>query len=643
MSTETGTIHDDSEDIGSNPSDNPSFRDVLDARMSRRALIGGGIATAAAVGFLSGTTASVLDATGAEANGASGSRLGFQSVPVGSLDTIVVPDGYVAEILIPWGTPLASTGPAWKKDGSNTAAEVAQQVGQHHDGMHYFPLGRGKERNQRGLLVLNHEYIDRTIFYSEAEGLAPMSLGKVAKALEAHGVTVIEVALEGGKWKQVDSAYNRRVTGTTPVGFSGPVPSDHPLLQSNNAPMGTLNNCAHGYTPWGTYLACEENFNGYFGTAAPGFAPTALQSRYGFNAGGFGYQWHLGDPRFDIAVNPNEAHRFGWVVEIDPMDPSSMPTKRTALGRFKHEGATVTEARGGQVVVYSGDDENKEYIYKYVSSRAWRRMRRDGISPLDEGTLYVAKFNDDGSGEWLPLVFGTGPLTPANQWVDQADVLLRARQAADALGATKMDRPEWVAVDPKSNDVFVTLTNGSSASGAANPRANNVFGHIIKWREKHKDAAALTFEWDVFVLAGDPAIDPLVNINGDMYGSPDGLWFDDGGRLWIQTDISNGTQNVGNYANIGNNQMLAANPKTGETRRFLVGPRGCEVTGVVTTPDQTTMFVNIQHPGESSVAWGNPTPANPRAVSNWPDHDPAGRPRSATVVIRKIGGGVIGS
>ncbi|WP_395108320.1 PhoX family protein [Actinomadura sp. SCN-SB] len=333
------------------------------------------------------------------------------------------------------------------------------------------------------------------------------------------------------------------------------------------------------------------------------------------------------------------------MVEIDPFNPRSTPVKRTALGRIKHEGAVITESRG-RIVTYCGDDQDGEYIYKFVGDAPWKSLRARGKSPLDHGTLYVARFDDDGTGAWLPLKYGVGPLTKANGWQDQADVLLRTRTAADAVGATRMDRPEWVAVHPDSNDVYCTLTNGTGWNNAANPRKPNPYGHIIRWTEHRGDNTATTFEWDIFMLAGDPEYDPRVELAAeDVFGSPDGLWFDADGRLWIQTDVSNSSQNRPDrgYDNIGNNQMLAADPRTGDLRRFLVGPRGCEVTGVVTTPDQRTMFVNIQHPGEDTAFWGTPTPANPRAVSNWPDHDPAGRVRSATVVIRKRDGGIIGT
>ena len=645
---------DDPDDISSNRSTTATFAEVVQSRLSRRSLVAGSLG-AGLVGFLAPSSASGVTAAppttpgNAVKGGPSGALLGFTAVATSKEDTFVVPEGYVAEVLIPWGTPLFASGPVWRKDASNSAADQAQQVGMHHDGMHFFPLGKGKDQSngkqasRQGLLVVNHEYIDPILLYPE--GPTPMTPEKVAKALHAHGVTVIAVEQRAdGSWSQVDSDYNRRVHGNTPVTFSGPVGPSHPALAASGPARGTLNNCSMGFTPWGTYLACEENWNSYFGTTSATWAPSVEEKRYGIDKVGFGYNWHLADPRFDIAINPKEAHRFGWCVEIDPYDPQQVPVKRTSLGRFKHEGAHVTESKG-RVVVYSGDDQDKEYIYKFVGSEPWRKVRAKGRSPFDEGRLYVAKFNDDGSGAWLPLVHGEGPLTTANGWADQADVLLRTRTAADAVRATPMDRPEWITENPRTGDLYCTLTNGSSGVNAANPRKPNPYGHIIRWQERQDDKTGTAFDWDIFVLAGDPAYDPKVTIKGDIYGSPDGLYFDADGRLWIQTDISNSSQNLASkgYDNIGNNMMLAADPRTGETRRFLTGPRGAEITGVVTTPDQKTMFVNVQHPGEATTAWGAPTPANPRAVSNWPGFDPAGRPRASTVVIRRADGGVIGA
>jgi uncharacterized protein len=652
----------DTDDIGSNQSGNPHLADMIAARLSRRNVLSGGLA-AAAVGFLGGGCADGGSAEPDSDTVSSGETalsfkpkkrplLGFEEVQPSTEDTVVVPPGYTYDILIPWGTPLFANSPAFAEDASNTAADQALQVGFNHDGKHYFPLGFGAFANRRGLLVVNHEYTDANQIYTAAQGAAitadEAGKEKVAKALAGHGVTVVEIVRQrDGTWTHVvGSRYNRRVTGTTPMAFSGPVGADHPMLASSitPSPLGTLNNCAHGVTPWGTYLACEENWNGYFGTADATWTRTELEARYGVTAAGFGYNWHIAEPRFDVAVNRNELNRFGWVVEIDPFDPTSTPVKRTALGRLKHEGATVTESRG-RVVLYSGDDENGDYLYKFVSSAPWRLLRARRKSPLDHGTLYVAKFSDDGTGVWLPLVHGTGALTVENGWADQADVLIRTRQAADAVGATRLHRPEWVSVHPKTEEVYVTLTNGSGNSSAINSgRDPNPYGHIVKFKEARNDDTA--FSWDIFMLAGDPAYDPSVPLDQSVFGSPDGIWVDPDGRVWIQTDISNSSQNLASrgYDHIGNNQMLAADPESGDVRRFLTGPRGCEITGVCTTPDQRTMFINVQHPGESTTYWNNlngaPTPANPTTVSSWPF---GGRPRSATVVIRKLDGGKIGT
>ena len=645
----------DSDDIPSNPTDNPHLADMIGARMSRRGLLGGALA-ATIVGFVAADSlaASVAAATGTDKK-APQPLLGFTGITASTEDTIRVPDGYTWDVLVPWGTPLFD-GVAWQEDASNSAADQALQVGFNHDGMHYFPLNNGRGGNKRGLLAINHEYTDASQIYTAAQTstITPDAAGaeKVAKALAAHGVTIVEVAQLGdGSWTHVvGSQFNRRITGTTPMQFSGPVAAAHPMLASaiSPTPRGTLNNCAHGYTPWGTYLTCEENWNGYFGTDVTTFTPTALEARYGVTRTGFGYNWHKAEQRFDLSVNRAEANHFGWVVEIDPSNPTSTPTKRTALGRIKHEGATVVESRG-RVVVYTGDDENGDYLYKFVGDRKWREHRARRRSPLDHGTLYVAQFDGAGNGTWLPIVHGSGPLTIANGWLDQADVLIRTRQAADALGATRCHRPEWVAVNERTRDVYVTFTNGSGNGSPVNSnRDPNPYGHIVRLQEADADNTALTFTWDIYVMAGDPAYDATVPATQPAFGSPDGIWVDDDGRVWIQTDISNSSQNLASrkYDNIGNNQMLVGDPNTGELRRFLTGPRGCEITGITITPDQRTMFVNIQHPGESTTYWnglngGAPTTANPTTVSTWPYH--AGRrPRSATVVIRKEDGGKIG-
>ena len=646
--------NDDIENIGSNTSDNRSISDVVAARFSRRAALKGGVGLAALSFFGGASLAGAGAALATPGKGGKAGLLGFQSVPISTMDNVVVPPGYTARVLIPWGTPLSSSGPAFKDDASNSAAEQAVQVGTSHDGMHFFAMpvkgaslpeqSRGRKQSKRGLLVLNHEATDQVLLFKD--GTASFSQEKVNKSLNAHGVTIVEVALVQGRWTHVDSRFSRRITGLTPVTFSGPLTLADKRLASKNEAMGTLNNCSMGYTPWGTYLACEENFNGYFGTTDPTWTPDKVQARYGISRNGFGYLWHTVDPRFDIAKNPREADRFGWVTEIDPFDPTSTPVKRTALGRFKHESCAVTET-DGTVVVYSGDDENLDYVYKFVGSRPYDEVLAEGKSPLDEGRLYVARFNDDGTGRWLPLVFGEGPLTAANGFSDQAEVVWKARVAGDVLGATKLHRPEWVSVDEVTKDVYVTLTNGNDTATTVPrsvvPRASNdVYGSILKWAETGGDNRSLTFDWDLFVLAGDRTKDPRVDIQGDAFGSPDGIWSDPDRRVWIQTDVSNGSQRRGDYVNLGNNMMLAADPETREIRRFLTGPNGCEITGVITTPDQRAMFINVQHPGEATTALGAPTPANPSAVSSWPTGGKS-RPRAATVVITKDDGGVIGT
>lgn len=627
----------DPDDHSSNPSSNTPFKEVVAARARRRTVLRG--AVAAAAGFLGVSAAG--GALAAQSGGRPRRLLGFSAVPTSTADQLVLPDGYTAEVLIPWGTPLRSSGPAWRPDASNTAAEQARQIGMHHDGMRFFPID---DSSRRGLLVLNHEYIDPVQLYPD--GGREITQEKINKGLAAHGVSVIEVLFDGNKWRAISSRFNRRITGNTPVTFSGPVPADHPALQANNPPRGTLNNCSCGMTPWGTYLTCEENFNLFFGTTDPNWSPSPEQARYGIVANP-PYPFYVVDPRFDIAVNPNEANRFGWVVEFDPFRPWSTPVKRTALGRFKHETATVTEV-DGYLVIYSGDDQDGDYVYRYISSRPWRQLRRWGKSPLDHGTLYVARFHDDGTGQWLPLKFGTGPLVAANGWASQADVLLRTREAADAVGATPLDRPEWIAVHPGNGTVFATLTNGSGWPGAVTPRSPNPYGHIIRWNEGPltADGEPTELSWDIFLLAGDPLYDSQVELDqSNMFGSPDGLAFDQDGRLWICADMPNDKMldpDEG-HDRLGNNCLLAADPETGELRRFLVGPRGAELTGVVVAPDRRTMFLNVQHPGETTPAIGIPSPSNPRAVSNWPDFDPNGRPRSATIAIRRTDGGVVGT
>jgi hypothetical protein len=665
---------------GSNDSANPHLHDL--AAPARRRVLAGSVGAAALGVFAPALSGCATGTSSGTSSNATRTSIGFTSVPLGTDDAVRVPRGYTAAVLYAWGDPIDGIGPRFKWDASNSAEEQLAQAGMHHDGMHFFALPRGSAGSHRGLLCLNHEYVDQGLLF--ADGMENWSRDKVVKAIHAHGVSVIEIAREGQGWRVVPSRYARRITGATPMRIAGPA-AGHRLMRTaadaeGRTALGTLNNCAHGYTPWGTYLTCEENFNGYFanpsgdveGSIGIDNKPEILrgQSRYGITKSGFGYRWHEREERFDASKHPNEPHRFGWVVEIDPFDRNAQPVKHTALGRIKHEGAEVLLARDGRVVVYMGDDERNEYLYKFVS-----RDRFDATNAydpkhrelLDHGTLYVARLSADGSGVWLPLVHGQNGLTPDNGFADQGEVLIKTRQAADRLGATMLDRPEWIAHHPTTRQMFVTLTNnsrrgttppssnaadGTTSAGSArpavdapNPRSDNVFGHILSWNENGGDPAALAFRWEVFILAGNPAAadaNQRGNIKGDAFGAPDGLWIDAGGVLWIQTDVSTRTLNRDAYAGMGNNQMLACNIDTREVRRFLVGPPGCEITGVITTPDRRTMFVNIQHPGETAGEGPN-DPANPRRFSNWPDQRPDGRPRSATVVITKEDGGVIGT
>ncbi len=626
----------------SNRSSNPSIHALLQDPGRRTVLVG--------LGALAGLGLAGCASTPAAA---ASRALGFKGVAASSADRIVVPQGYVAAVLAPWGDPVGAVGqmPAFKPDGSNSAAEQALQMGMHHDGLEFYPL----DGSRRGLLAINHEYTDDGLLHPD--GQKTWTPEKVKKAQAAHGIAVIEVAHGASGWQVLrPSRHARRITANTPLAIGGPA-AGHRLMKTAADPagrsaLGTFSNCASSKTPWGTYLSGEENWADYFHAAD---VPTAHERRWGIRKSTW-YRWHEHDERFDTVRHPNEPNRFGWIVELDPMDPLSTPVKRTALGRAAHEGAWVAVTQDGRAVVYSGEDARFEYIYRFVS--------RDRIAPggngktaaqanaelLDHGTLYVARFDADGQGRWLPLNHGVGPLTAANGFADAGEVLIKARQASDLLGATRMDRPEWLAIDNATRWVYCALTNneqrgdpGKPGPDAANPRANNTMGHIIRWREAG-DFDGDSFEWNHLLLAGDPAnLRPEArgSVLGDAFASPDTLAFDPRGVLWIGTDIS--TRSIGKHemTRLGNNQLLACNPDTGEVRRFLVGPVGCELTGATWTPDGRTLFVNIQHPGEAPSDRNDP--ADPRRYSNWPDFNPIGRPRSATVVVRRVDGGVIGA
>ncbi|MFK4687284.1 PhoX family protein [Streptomyces pristinaespiralis] len=597
---------------------------------SRRNIVAGGALAAAGLLVLGAPQAAAAPPAGRSAT-ARRPLSPFTAVAASESDTVTVPTGCTATVLAPWGRPIRASGPRWRTDAGDTAAEQAQQVGSHHHGVQFFPLADGAAGNRHGLLVIGHEATDPDLLGGGAD-----------KAIAAQGLTVLEVRRSAETWKAVDSARNRRVTGDTPVRFSGPVAVD-------GRPRGVLACSGHGITPWGTYLAAEENVNAAFGTDDPHWRRDEQHVRYGLSANGFGHPWHHFDARFDLAAPEARPEEFGWIVELDPHDPSALPVKRTALGRFAHGSATVTET-AGRLVLHSTDAEDGGHLYKFVSSDNWRRLRDLGRSPLDHGTLYAARISPDGTGRWLPLTHGHGPLTRANGWHDQADVLVRARTAADALGATPLARPERVAVSPLDGRVYLALANSTGSSPCAGEAANGTthtpcarsadpYGRVIRWRESEATpdrdgdgATPLSFHWEEFLTPGDPTL----RADG-AFAAPKGLWFGADGTLWISTGVSghalNGPDDI--HRTAGNNALLAADPTTKEVRRFLTAPRGAEVTGVTSTPDGQTLFVNIQHPGERTARWGAPGPDNPRAVSNWPDHSRNGRPRSATVAVHR--------
>jgi len=610
------------------------FSKMVNARLSRRGFLFG----SAAIG--AGTFLALNPVAKAIAGSINSPLLNFTAIPTSTADTITVPAGYTTRNLMSWGDPIFANAPAFNADGQQNSTAQAMQFGDNTDGMSLFPMSK-----DRALLAVNNEYTNYKFLFSH-QGKS-MTADDVKKAQAALGVTIIEIGKQNGQWvMDKNGKLNRRITANTEMLMTGPA-TGHELLKTKADPtgtkiLGTINNCSNGQTPWGTYLTCEENFNGFFG-AEKDVELNNDYDRYGIEAKQSKYQWHNFDERFDLAKNPNEPNRFGWVVEIDPMDPTSTPLKRSALGRFKHENAAFVLADDGHAIVYLGDDERGEHLYKFVSKNKYQQGNDSANRRLlEEGTLYVAQFGMhadklEGNGQWLELTYGKNGLTKENGFNSQAEVMIFARRAATQVGATTMDRPEWVAIHPDKKHVFCTLTNNKNRGvksgqdvGGPNPRAENHYGQILRWLPTNNDHTSDAFKWDLYLIAGNPVVHPdnlyggSDNINKDnMFNSPDGIGFDKAGRLWIQTDGN--FSNEGDFAGQGNNQMLCGDPNTGEVRRFLTGPIGCEVTGLTFSEDQKTMFVGIQHPTA---------------------HFPAGgenKPRSTIVMITKEDGGVIGS
>ena len=587
------------------------MQDVVRVAASRRKILQGGMALAS--GFIA-------------SNSAIGQRtpiipfnpglIGFtplsRAEATGTYPTIS--SDYQYQVLIPWGDPVVPDGPAFSYPAN--AEEQAEQIGIGHDGMWYFPDADDPEAgSRRGMLAVNHEFGSNSHVLGKSD---PESLSDVRCSQHAHGVSVVGIQREDGVWRVYDACGARRIHLNTAVAFSGPVAGSDLLETLNgNAPQGTLNNCGCGVTPWGTYLTCEENFQGYFGSTR-NWEPSNEQARYGFSDNGFGYGWHLYDKRFDLSWTAfrNEENRFGWVVEIDPYNAGQRPVKRTALGRFKHESVAMAVGKDRRAVAYMGDDQQFDYIYKFVSTEDHVKLRYEGKSPLDHGQLYVARFNDDFTGEWLELTIDNSALS--SRFSSQAELLTFVRLAADELGATPMDRPEWTTVGPDGT-VYCACTNNSSrtTASAANPEAPNNDGHIISWVDDDMHVGT-RFEWEIFKIASS------THGTEESFSDPDSIYVDPDGRLFIGTD---GGQQEGM-----NNQLLVADTVSGTVKRLFAGVPDDEVTGITMTPDRRTMFVNLQH-----VGGGNPS------RTNFPGLGDYRIPRDSTIVITRRDGGIVGS
>lgn len=727
--TELTPYHEDQE-LDNNTSDNIHFRDILEQHISRRSLI-----TKAASGAVALTLASTLtgcndsdDDSGSNNGGTTPvdpnkkpEKLTFTAVAKNHNDIVTVPEGYEANVIFALGDSINPAFGDWDDNNIPSGPSFQFRSGDCHDGMHYFGLNTSTNRfdesvSAEGLLVMNHEYINQTFLHpkgpTRVDGRRPED--EVIRETNAHGVSIVHIKKDAATQKVTidkSSAFNRRITASTEMDFEG-VAAGSGLLATRFSPTasktrGTHNNCGNGYTPWGTYLTTEENFIGYFARSTTDDALRTPEEiialkRYGLKAGSgsrYGWETAIGQvesqdlyDRWNADVKAAQAtqdyrngpNTFGWMVEIDPFDRRQNPVKRTSLGRFAHEDSACRAVVGQPLAFYMGDDSRGEYIYKFVSTAVWDAKDINGgyavgDKYMNAGKLYVAKFNNDGSGQWIELAYGKNGLNESNTtypFKSQADVVTFARLAADAVGATKMDRPEWCTVNPVNGEVYVTLTNNSNrgkdyATDAANPRnytdlyngtkeqKGNVNGHIIRFKETDDKTTAETFKWDIYLFGAEASMASNINLSGltdnNDLSSPDGMWFDPRGVLWIQTDD-------GAYTDVTNCMMLAALPGqigdgapattsngqqtlvgakvTDSTlRRFLVGPKQCEITGIAMTPDYKAIFINVQHPGEDSASYSTPE-------SSWPatQKDPSNktaRPRSATVVITRKDGGVI--
>lgn len=654
------------------------FEEVVRARLNRRAFV----TASSAAGAMLVVAPSLTTSSPAEARHDPGARLRFTPIAASGADAVLVPEGYVHDVVIRWGDPIAASAAPFEVHAQTPAAQ-RHQFGFNCDFVVDLPLpgwlskdvqrfGRPssvsswflgvlypslrRQRQERALLWVNHEYTSGSEMFLGYDANNP-SADQVAIELAAHGGSVVEIVHDRhGRWiYEPASRFNRRITGETEIAITGPL-SGHSLLKTSGDPTGKkvrgmLNNCGGGFTPWGTVLSAEENFDQYFANraalAAKDPAKAALYARLPAPAGASERKWERFHPRFDLSLEPNEYARFGYVVEIDPYDPTSRPRKHTALGRIKHEAAFTVLSKRRRAVVYSGDDARFEYVYKFVSKGSYEAFNRPGnMRLLEEGTLYVAQFNADGSGQWLALVHGQGPLTAANGFSSQAEVLVNTRGAADLLGATKMDRPEDIDVSPVTNKVYIALTNNSARTSvtadsgelATNPRLNNRWGHVLEIEEADGDNGATQFRWELPIVCGDPAATPGTHFAGfdasrvSPIACPDNLDFDDVGNLWIATD---GAPAAPGFATV--NDGVFAVPVEGRERgflrQFLSGVPGCEVASLKHSGDGHTLFATIQHPGEGAGL--------PNTLSSWPDGTNT-PPRPSVIAVRHAKGRKIG-
>lgn len=649
------------EDNPVNPRHTDTIGDLVNRRYGRRSVVKGALAVSA-ISAVAGAGALLRSPA---ASAATPKRsFTFSEVTHGVDETHHVADGYRADILIRWGDAVTADAPQFDPHHQTPEAQE-KQFGYNNDYIGYLPLPLGSNSSEHGLLFINHEYTNRELMFPGL-GIQPGKVNFVGMTqqlidieMSAHGGSVVEVRKAGSTWAVVKkSRYGRRITTrTTPMRLSGPVAGDDAAKTSadpsGSTVIGMLNNCAGGRTPWGTILTGEENIRGYFWTDGDRKAVADNHRRYGIP--GQWYAWGKYYDRFNIDKEPNEPNRFGYIVEIDPYDPNSIPLKRTALGRMAHEGANVTVNRDGRVVAYMGDDAPFEYLYKFVSNgRFSGDQRAANRNLLDDGTLFVARFNTDGTLKWLPLTHGVGPLTVANGFPSQADICIRTRQAADAVGATPMDRPEDVEPNPVTGKVYVMLTNNSrrrpEQTDAANPREKNSFGHIIEIIPANGDHAADSGRWDILLKAGDPSIASVGALyhpdtsNNGWFASPDNCAIDYEGRLWVTTDQGRSwgkTQTAdGVYA------VETEGALRGHSRMFFRTPVGAEMCGPEFTPDDQTLFLAVQHPAADGAMdykgfERNSTFEDP--ATRWPDFDEKMPVRPSVVVVTKKGGGKIGT